>query len=159
MIVLKGYKKLKNGKPAIAYYLKYFRENYYNSRLPKINYLKVDDYIHYHHNVKKWKCYCEVLIDKNGNVAQAIPSHQQAVFRGNIVTKAKYLYKTSVADYSMEKLCDDFNVLMVWYDYCIYGNKQPTIEQVTTLYKLYAANCISYDCFKQFTLQLQGVKA
>lgn len=152
-------KRLKNGKPAVAYYLRFYRERYANSHLPKVHFLTVDDYINYHHKVQKWKCYCEVLIDKYGNVAWAVPSHQEAVFKGDVVTKAKYLYKTSWADYCMEKLCDDFNVIMVWYDYCIYGKKQPTVEQATTLYKLYAANCISYDCFKQFTLLLQGVKA
>ena len=151
------YKRLKNGKPAVGYYLRLFKDKYQNKFLPPVTYYSVDEYIHFHHNKKKWIKYCEVLVNKHGDVAWAVPSHQEAVYGGDIVTKAKYLYKTTPSEYCMEKLCDDFNVIMIWYDYCLYGYKQPTVQQVTTLYKLFLAKCISYDCFKQFTLRLKGV--
>ena len=43
-------------------------------------------------------------------------------YGGNIVTKAKYMYKTPPIEYSTEKLCDDFGVIMVWCD-TVYGQE------------------------------------
>ena len=96
------WKRLKNGKPAVAYYLRLFERYYANARLPKVTYIDVEEYIHCHHNVKKWVNYCEVLVNKQGKVARAIPSHTEAVYGGSVVNKAKYLYKTSPSEFSTE---------------------------------------------------------
>ena len=151
LLYLKNYwKRLKNGKPAVAYYLRLFERYYAHRHLPKISYMDVEDYIDFHHNVKKWVNYCEVLVNRHGKVARAIPSHTEAVYGGDIVKKAKYLYKTPPSEYSTEKLCDDFGVVMVWYDTICVGKKPPTIEQVTTMYKLYKAGCIRQSCWLKF---------
>lgn len=143
-------KKLKNGKPAVAYYLNFFRKYYRYHHLPKVSYMDVAEYINLHHNVKKYIKYCEVLINKQGKVALAVPSHSDAVFGGNVVTKAKYIYKINPVEYCIEKLCDDFSVVMVWYEYARIGYKLPTPEQVSTMYQLYAAGCITAGCWKNF---------
>ena len=150
-------KKLKNGKPAVAYYLKFFRKYYAYHHLPKVTYMNVEEYIYLHHNVKKYIKYCEVLVNKHGKVALAVPSHSDAVFGGNVVTKAKYMYKTNPCEYCTEKLCDDFGVIMVWYEYAVIGWKLPTPEQVSAMYQLYIAGCITAGCWKNF-VQLMDVR-
>lgn len=143
-------KKLKNGKPAVAYYLRFFRKYYQHHYLPAVKYLDVDEYIDIHKNVKKYIKYCEVLVNKQGKVALAVPSHSDAVYGGNVVTKAKYLYMCNPSEYCTEKLCDDFGVIMVWYEYTAMGWKLPSPEQVSTMYQLYITGCVSVGCWNSF---------
>lgn len=154
-------KKLKNGKPAVAYYLRFFRKYYQHHHLPAVKYLDVDEYIDIHKNVKKYIKYCEVLVNKQGKVALAVPSHSDAVYGGNVVTKAKYLYMCDPSEYCSEKLCDDFGVVMVWYSLAHVGKKMPTPEQVMTMYRLYLARCISFECWATFlqSINYKGFEA
>lgn len=151
LLYLKNYwRRLKNGKPAVAYYLRLFERYYAHSYLPKVTYMDVEEYIHLHKNVKKWVNYCEVLVNRKGKVALAVPSHTDAVYGGNIVTKAKYMYMTPPTEYSTEKLCDDFGVIMVWCDTVCTGRKPPTKEQVLTMYRLYQEGCVKQNCWMRF---------
>ena len=151
-------KILKNGKPAIGNFIRYYQKHYKNRYLPKTGCITVDKYINYHNNIAKHRYYCEVLVDSKGYVIPAIPSHNEAVFKGNNLKKAKYMYVTPWWEYSQEKICDDFKVIMIWYNYVCVGTQQPTAQQVATIYQLYITKCISYDCWKRFvdSIQIKG---
>lgn len=147
--------RTKHGKKSIGLYLEYKRRYCSSRLLQPLIYYDIDEFIDIHLNVNKYKNYCEVLINDKGQVAYAIPSHTEAVYNGNVVTKAKYEYNTSPADYSMEHQCDTFNVMMVWYELVVFGRKQPTPEQVFSLYKLYASGCVNFNCWNSFNERLK----
>jgi len=120
-----------------------FKNKYKEPDFPAPKYMDPDVFIANHHHV----CYCEAIINDKGLIAYAIPSHQKAIF-GDALTKVKYEYKTPVSEFSLEKCCDDFKKVLVWYDYVLIGSNNPNPKQVRSVYKLKESGCISAEAWK-----------
>lgn len=152
--------RLSNGKMSVGLCLRYIKRyrNVYDIEY-KYNheYYEPEEFVVLHNDINKHICYCEVLINSSGFITYATPSHDRAVFN-NEIERALYEYKVGVEGYSMGGICDDFNVIMVWYDEVIIGTKIPTKEQVAAMYTLMLNGCISGDCWHSFIDKISTLK-
>ena len=88
--------------------------------------------------------YCEIIIEPNGMIELAHPSHIM-----KLVELSKESYETLCNKMPINAgpvfwLVEYLNCVAVWYDSYIYCNKI-TQKQLETLEKLKKANCISKD--------------
>lgn len=88
-------------------------------------------------NPDNWKGYCEILIDNDGSVILARPSHQEALIqyycdKKNITREE--MMKLFPIEYSPSNLIiDKYNLISVWYMCIIYSYNNMNNDQRNTL--------------------------
>jgi len=117
-------------------------------------FMSVDDFIHEHLEVNKYKNYCEALIDSSGKIGYAIPSHQYALMRlygdysqyeiMNSSINSKIYDKIPTNAGVVQWICEDLNVASIWYRMIILPINY-TEEQLKTIATLMSKNIIHID--------------
>ncbi len=103
---------------------------------------------------EKYINYCEVLILPDGTVTYAEPSHIyklemlwgvpfEELFDGGPHREQLMLTMPRLAS-PIHWLCEDLNVVSLWYDTCIFPRNY-TIEQLNTVKLLMATGCVFID--------------
>ena len=103
------------------------------------------------HNLK-YNFYCEAVILSDGDIQYAIPSHQQKLVMLYDISMQEIYDCSKKYQQLMEKIpmtasplhwmCEDLNVVSVWYDFCVVPISY-TSNQLNSLKYLKSQGCIS----------------
>lgn len=115
---------------------------------PKLKNMDVKDFIEEYG--KEWKNYCEIIIDKNGKIYLARPSHQQfliyymSVIEG--ITGKEVIDKIPINFSPLHIIVDRYKLVSVWYEGGIgYSGVRLNRKIMTTIKKLKIAKLLSKD--------------
>lgn len=119
---------------------------YKMNRYQFINYTKEDEL--------KWINYCEILIDRNGDVILAVPSHVEAII--NYIAYKEKKSNKKIKDLIKHSSClpiewcvDKYGIIAVWYNGYMYSTyKKITKSQLKTL-KLLRENKLINDTYNR----------
>lgn len=116
-------------------------------------------------NPDDWKGYCEILIDNDGSVILARPSHQEALIqyycdKENITREE--MMKLFPIEYSPSHLIiDKYNLISVWYMCIIYSynnindNQRNTLDILTDNHLILPSDKINQCPTREYRLYLE----
>ena len=88
-------------------------------------------------NPDNWKGYCEILIDNDGSVILARPSHQEALIQyycnKENITRDQAVESIPISYSPLHFIVDKYNIISVWYMCIIYSYNNMNNDQRNTL--------------------------
>ena len=98
-------------------------------------------------NPDNWKGYCEILIDNDGSVILARPSHQEALIQyycdKENITRDQAVESIPISYSPLHFIVDKYNIISVWYNSIIYSYDNMNYKQKHVLDKLLYHHLIS----------------
>lgn len=124
-------------------------------------FMTVDEFIHEHLEVNEYINYCEAIINKEGLIGYAIPSHNyalQMLYGYTLeevydIDKCKDLWDKIPSSASPNSwMCEDLGVCSVWFSKLVIP-KNYTEEQLKTIAKLMSKGIVSENAYVEVAVE------
>ena len=111
-----------------------------------LKFMNVEEFIHEHLEVNNYKDYCEALVDKDGKIAYAIPSHDNAlmalyglsdedIFDPDSETRKELIKRIPLSASPSSYMSEELQACLLWYSNILLPLKY-TEEQLIVISKL-----------------------